>query len=212
MPFALRVPRLRSPLLRLLGGTPFATMLIASSLAACGAKKGGTFGGGDGTNPGDDASVSDDGGINFNNNNPSNLNLEGGSNNNGTANSMCKGGFYEGQFGGLYSSHLTLIGANIPVTGDVRLTLHQAAGSGTKMCTFSGETDVCTSFYSVQGGTIDGVADNFAPYHCDLTGTLDCPKKKLVGGWIECTYCLGALNDGGESCALGGSGGGAADG
>ena len=64
----------------------------------------------------------------------------------------------------------------------------------------------------MQNGTIDGVADGLFPYHCSLTGTLSCPKKKLVDGWINCTYCLGPLNDGGMSCAIGGSGNGAADG
>ena len=96
----------------------------------------------------------------------------------------------------------------IPVTGDVRLTLLPAACSGTKTCTFEGETEQCTLFYSVQGSTIDGVADGFRPPVPRTTATstgdffYDCPKKKLVGGWIECTYWTyrfdTRLNDGGE--------------
>ena len=100
---------------------------------------------------------------------------------------------------------------NIPVTGDVQLTLHQQ-GSGQQMCTFQGESESCSNIFSVQNGAIQGTADGLFPYFCTLTGTLGCKQKKLVGGWINCTYCLGPLNDGGMSCAIGGSGGGAADG
>jgi hypothetical protein len=214
-----RRPRFsRHAILPLVGGTTLATALIFASLAGCGSKKAAFDP--TGTGAGDDSGVasSDDGG-GFNNIN-GNLNLEGGGGT-GTANSMCKGGFYEGQFDGLYSSHLTLFGINLLVTGDVKLTLQQQAGSGTKMCTFAGETTSCSSFFSVQNGTIDGVANQLQteagslggfPYHCVLTGTLSCPKKKLVNGWINCTYCVGNLNDGGMSCMNGGSGNGAAEG
>jgi hypothetical protein len=123
----------------------------------------------------------------------------------------CRGGFYEGQFGGLYSSHITLFGINIPVTGDVRLTLQQM-GDGMQDCTFEGESEKCSDIFSVQNGTITGVADQVHtadasfggfPYFCTLTGTLGCKEKKLENGWIECTYCLGDLADGGMSCVNG---------
>jgi hypothetical protein len=125
--------------------------------------------------------------------------------------SNCKGGFYEGQFGGLYSSHITVFGINIPVTGDVRLTLQQM-GDGMQTCTFEGESEKCSDIFSVQNGTITGVADaihtgdaSFGgfPYFCTLTGTLGCAEKKLENGWIECTYCIGDLADGGMSCVNG---------
>src|SRR5258708_21508053 len=187
MPSGHRLPRFaRSAILPLMGGTTVVTALIAVAIAGCGSKKG-TFENGTGPAAGQDGSTGDDG-SNPSNNNPSGLNLGDASNGGtGTANSMCKGGFYEGQFGGLYSSHLMLLGFNIPVTGDVRLTLQQM-GTGIKTCTVADETSSCSSFFSVENGTIDGVADNLFPYHCSLTGTLSCPKKKLVNGWINCTY------------------------
>jgi hypothetical protein len=186
-------------------------LLWASGLAGCGAKVNSGFGGSDdglgGADGGDDSSSS----VNLPpNSNPNGLDL-GDSGGGGTDNSMCKGGFYEGQFGGLYSSHLTVFGVNIPVVGDVQLTLMQM-GSGQKTCTFQGESEDCSDIFSVQNGTIQGTADGLFPYYCTLTGTLGCKEKKLVDGWINCTYCIGPLNDGGMSCALGGSGGGAADG
>ncbi|MGO9836212.1 MAG: hypothetical protein ACLP1X_18585 [Polyangiaceae bacterium] len=119
----------------------------------------------------------------------------------------CKGGFYEGQFGGLYSSSLTGFGINIPVVGDVQLTLQQQ-GSGQQTCMLEGEATKCSDVFSVKNGTITGTADGLFPYFCTLTGTLGCAEKKLVGGWINCTYCIGSLNDGGMSCANGGSGNG----
>ena len=128
----------------------------------------------------------------------------------GGSNGPCKGGFYEGQFGGLYSSHITLFGINIPVTGDVQLTLEQQ-GSGEQMCTFEGETTKCSDVFSLKNGIITGVADAVQtgdasvggfPYYCTMTGTLGCMEKKLVDGWIQCTYCIGPLADGGLSCAL----------
>ena len=137
----------------------------------------------------------------------------GGSNNNGSANSPCKGGFYEGSFGGLYSSSLTGFGINIPVVGDVQLTLQQM-GTGMQTCMFEGETDQCSDIFSVQNGTIKGTADGLFPYYCTSGRArfLGCKQKKLVGGWIQCTYCIGSLNDGGMSCMNGGSGKGNAGG
>jgi len=135
------------------------------------------------------------------------LNLDGSTVAPSSSNSACKGGFYEGQFGGLYSSSLTGFGINIPVVGDVQLTLEQQ-GSGMQTCTLAGETTKCSDVFSVKNGTITGTADGLFPYFCTLTGTLGCMEKKLVGGWINCTYCIGSLNDGGMSCANGGSGNG----
>lgn len=40
------------------------------------------------------------------------------------------------------------------------------------------------------------------PYFCTMSGTLDCKAKKLVDGWIQCTYCVGPLADGGMGCWL----------
>jgi hypothetical protein len=168
-----------------------------------------------GDDPGDDSgggSGSGSGGMSFGSPGSSSgsFSQDGGPGNVGTPGD-CRGGFYEGQFGGLYSSHITLFGINIPVTGDVRLTLQQM-GDGTQMCTFEGESEKCSDIFSVQNGSISGVADaihtgdaSFAgfPYYCTLTGTLGCMQKKLVDGWIECTYCLGDLADGGMSCVNG---------
>lgn len=201
----------RLALLPLVGTATLGTIVVLGPLAGCGGKARGSFGDDSvdaaSDSGGDDAGLSlgsgDDGGS---------LHLGNSNTNSGDDNSMCKGGFYEGQFGGLYSSHLTIIGANIPVVGDVQLTLQQM-GSGQQTCTFEGESERCSDIFSVQNGHITGTADGFAPYYCTLTGTLGCKEKKLVDGWINCTYCaFGPLNDGGMSCALGGSGAGMADG
>jgi hypothetical protein len=202
---------IRFAFLPLVGGTAIATAVLSAPLAGCGPKAKGDFSTGAGGDQGADAG--DDGGtLSFGGSNGSGLALGEGGAGSGSNNSMCKGGFYEGSFGGLYSSHLTVIGANIPVVGDVQLTLHQM-GTGTQTCTFQGESEQCSNIFSVQNGSISGTADGLFPYYCTLTGTLGCKQKKLVGGWINCTYCaFGPLNDGGMSCALGGSGGGAADG
>ncbi len=135
-----------------------------------------------------------------------------------TADSMCKGGHYKGTFTGNYSSSLTLIGLGIRVSGDVEMTLFQE-GTAQMTCMLNGESESCSDVFSLQDGTITGVANGKVteagvtggfPYYCKMTGTLDCPKKKLVNGWIECTYCVGQLADGGMMCAplIGGIGGG----
>jgi hypothetical protein len=212
MPSGLRVPTIaRAALLPLIGGTTVATVTLCALVAGCGPKSKGGFD--DGTNYAA-ADSGDDGASPFalpGTGNPNGLTLGDAGVNGSGDNSMCKGGFYEGSFGGLYSSHLTVIGANIPVVGDVQLTLHQQ-GSGTQMCMFEGESDVCSNIFTVQGGVIKGTADGLFPYYCTLTGTLGCKQKKLVDGWIDCTYCVGPLNDGGMSCAIGGSGNGMAGG
>jgi hypothetical protein len=130
----------------------------------------------------------------------------------GSGSSKCKGGLYQGTFAGSYSSSLTLVGLPLTVTGNVELQLHQE-GSSTQNCMLAGETVKCSDVFTLQDGTITGVANgNDAgggyPYFCVMTGTLNCEKGVLVGGWIDCTYCLGALNDGGMSCMAGGTGGG----
>jgi hypothetical protein len=84
----------------------------------------------------------------------------------------------------------------------VQLTLDQQ-GSSDKMCTIEVEgegltQELCSDVFTVSGGTITGTADGLFPYSCSLTGTLDCAKKVLDNGWIECTYCaIGVILDGG---------------
>ncbi len=131
--------------------------------------------------------------------------------------SDCKAGHYDGAFTGSYSSSIAL-GIPLTVTGNVSMTLNQA-GDGTKQCVVQGQgefiSEKCSDVFQVSGGSVTGVANQLAigeagiggyPYYCSLSGTLDCAKKRLVNGWIQCTYCiLGPLGDGG-TCALGGGG------
>ncbi len=123
----------------------------------------------------------------------------------------CKAGEYNGTFKGSYNTHLTGIGIPIPVTGNVDLTLHQAGTSG-EQCMIEGELyEKCSDVFTLQNGTITGVADEVHigdagvggfPYFCTMTGTLDCKQDKLDDGWIQCTYCVGRLADGGTACWL----------
>jgi hypothetical protein len=123
----------------------------------------------------------------------------------------CKGGHYSGTFAGLYTSHLTGVGVPIPVAGNVDMTLNQA-GTADQTCHPAGEIPVpCNDVFTLQNGTITGVADELHvgdagvggfPYFCTMTGTLDCSSKKLDDGWIQCSYCIGPLADGGMSCEL----------
>jgi len=125
--------------------------------------------------------------------------------------SLCKGGHYTGTFTGSYNSHLTGIGIPIPVVGNVDMTLEQEGTAG-EQCMLEGELyEKCSDVFSLRNGTIRGVADEGHikeagvggfPYFCTMTGTLDCEGKKLVNGWIQCTYCVGPLADGGEACSL----------
>jgi hypothetical protein len=174
---------------------------------ACSGKKGGpvfdeTDGGG---SSGDDGGSSS--GFSFGGSS-GNYNFQNNGGDSGSA-GPCKGGHYSGDFTGSYTSHLTGVGVPIPVAGNVELDLHQEGSPG-MMCTLNGETEMCSNVFSLQNGTITGVADaiwvNDAavggfPYFCVMTGTLDCAKKTLVNGWIQCTYCVGPLGDGGTSCA-----------
>jgi len=123
----------------------------------------------------------------------------------------CKGGHYTGTFTGLYSSHLTVVGVPIPVAGNVDMMLDQA-GTADQTCNPSGEIPVpCNEVFTLKDGTITGIADELHigdasgggfPYFCTMAGTLDCSTKKLDNGWIQCTYCIGPLDDGGMSCSL----------
>jgi hypothetical protein len=133
------------------------------------------------------------------------------SNVNGGDTGPCKGGKYTGTFAGSYTSHITGVGIPIPVQGDVNLDLDQEGSSG-QQCMVMGEFESCSNVFSLQNGTITGTADEIKigdaagvggfPYFCTMTGTLDCKAKKLVNGWIQCTYCIGPLADGGMACSL----------
>jgi hypothetical protein len=122
--------------------------------------------------------------------------------------SLCKGGHYVGTFDGSYESSYAG-GIPLTVSGNVDMTLN-AYGSPKQTCVFMGETDVCSNFFQLSGGTITGVANKTMigdasvggfPYFCFMTGTLDCKAKKLVGGWIQCVYCVvGVISDGGMGC------------
>jgi hypothetical protein len=122
----------------------------------------------------------------------------------------CKGGHYSGTFAGSYTSHLTGVGIPIPVTGNVDMQLDQEGTAG-QQCMVEGEFEHCNNVFSLQDGTITGVADEIVvgdaglggfPYSCTMSGTLDCQNKKLDEGWIQCTYCVGPLADGGMACSL----------
>ena len=114
----------------------------------------------------------------------------------------CKPGKYEGALGGLYSSHLTVVGADIPVTGSVDLTLVPAGSAGSQ-CVVDGTSEDCGNVLTIHNGTVTGTMDGLFPLFCTLSGALDCAARRLVGGWMECTYCVGSLADGGMSCGAG---------
>jgi len=194
--------------MRTLGRLIVAAILAVPPLVACGSHK-----------PGLDDSTGDDGGTqgtdattapNFNDPGPTGVfTSDGGVAGLGDS-TNCKGGFYKGNFEGLYSSGIVGVatgggdagaGFNLPVIGDVQLTLNQT-GSAAMTCSFEGESEVCSNFFTLQNGTISGTADGIFPYFCKLSGTLDCKNKKLVDGWIQCTYCvLTPIEDGGN-CLL----------
>jgi hypothetical protein len=125
----------------------------------------------------------------------------------------CKGGHYVGTFAGQYWSHIAL-GLPLRVTGNVDMHLNQAGTAG-QQCEVKGEFEQCNNVFTLKDGTITGVADKIGgssnggggvggfPYYCTMMGTLDCKAKTLVDGWIECTYCVGDLADGGEACVNG---------
>ena len=199
--------------MRTLGRLVVGLVLSAPAFFACGSKGSPTFTGGGGSSSGgssDDSGGSSSGFVGDDSGFPV-LTLDADMQA-GSGSSKCKGGLYQGTFAGSYSSSLTLVGLPLTVTGNVQLQLHQE-GSGTQMCMLAGEALKCSDVFALQDGTITGVANGDDagggyPYYCVMTGTLNCAKGVLVGGWIDCTYCLGPLNDGGMSCATGGTGGG----
>jgi hypothetical protein len=181
------------------------------AFVACGTKKDNLEIGGDdaATGTGDDSGVS---GSSGSSSGPPGMTFTGTDAGSGimVAPSDCKAGRYTGTFTGSYSSNL-IFGIPLTVTGDVNLTLDQEGDAGTQ-CMIEGEGfESCSNVFTLSGGTITGVADRAAtvadaavggfPYYCGLTGTLDCAKRTLVNGWIQCTYCLFPLTDGGTVCS-----------
>ena len=123
---------------------------------------------------------------------------------------VCESGPYDGRLAGLYTSHLTGVGLPIPFDGNVALTVGPRGTAGTT-CTVDGVDEDCSNVLPLRDGNVTGVADAQAsgdasvggfPFFCTVTGKLDCQARKLVDGWIQCTYCIGPLADGGLSCAL----------
>ena len=121
----------------------------------------------------------------------------------------CKGGHYGGTFTGSYTSHLTAVGIPIPVTGNVDMTLDQQ-GTANQTCQPEGEIPVpCNQVF-----TLEERHDHGRGRQCDrrrrLRGGLPVllhddrharlRTKRLDMGWIQCTYCIGPLADGGTSC------------
>ena len=178
--------------------TRWLVVVVSSSLgiAACAARHGNEFdapgAGDDGGGGGGSSSSSSGGGS------PGNL-VGDGSTAGTTSAGPCKGGEYTGGFTGSYTSFLTGVGVPVPVAGNVDLTLDQAGDAGTQ-CQVDGEFQDCSTVFTLQDGSITGVADGLFGYYCSMSGTLDCSKKKLVDGWIQCTYCTGPLAAGGKSC------------
>jgi hypothetical protein len=133
----------------------------------------------------------------------------------GASGSPCRAGAYSGPFGGTLTSHLTGVGIPVPVTGTVNLTLAAEGAAGTT-CMVGGQSKDCGEVFALQSGTVRDTADGTStdggavggfPYFCTMTGALDCSARQLVDGWIQCTYCVGPLADGGGACALAGVGG-----
>jgi hypothetical protein len=88
----------------------------------------------------------------------------------------------------------------------VDLTLVPAGSAGSP-CVVDGTSEDCGNVLTVQSGTFTGTADGLFPLSCTLSGVLDCAARRLVGGWMECIYCIGPLADGGMSCGASGTGG-----
>jgi hypothetical protein len=126
----------------------------------------------------------------------------------------CQGGQYQGLLEGTYTSHLTGVGLPIPLKGTVDLTL-DPEGTAQMTCTLGGEAGACSNLLIVRNGSTTGTAGSVGdtgtggfPFFCTMSGTLDCSAQELVDGWLECTYCVGPVADGGMGCALlGGVGG-----
>jgi hypothetical protein len=110
---------------------------------------------------------------------------------------------------GLYASHLTLIGIDIPIAGAVHMTL-VAAGAAQQTCRLGGEVEPCSDILTVENGTVTGADPasgdagvSVFPFYCSLSGVLDCQHRELVNGWMQCASCPGAVADGGAACANG---------
>jgi hypothetical protein len=100
----------------------------------------------------------------------------------------CKAGLYTGTFTGTYASSAAF-GIPASVGGNISMTLQQNASGGE------------VSVYAIENGSLSGLANGKVPFYCSLVGTVDCASKKLVGGTLDCTYCVeGTLADGG-SCS-----------
>jgi hypothetical protein len=123
-----------------------------------------------------------------------------------------RAGAYTGAVLGTYTTRTATIGTLVPVSGDIAFTLGPAGSAGTT-CMLGGESRDCGTLLAVQRGTIGGGLDQIHedggyfggfPFFCSVTGALDCASDQLVGGWMECTYCLGPLaTDGGPACVVG---------
>src|SRR5581483_7287332 len=103
-----------------------ALFAVLSSLvvAACGPKVAHSFGGDDGTYVAEDGGDDGSSQVTFSSSGWGiDLNL-GDAGAPATNNGPCKGGKYEGDFVGLYTSHLTGVGVPIPVAGNVDMTLN----------------------------------------------------------------------------------------
>lgn len=87
-----------------------------------------------------------------------------------TSQGTCKAGHYSGSFAGLYASSWTVVGAPIPVAGNLSLTL-EASPDG--------------EFFEISGGSLCGLADGLFPFSADISGTLDCKTGKLVDSKLE---------------------------
>jgi hypothetical protein len=200
-----------SSALHWVAGLSMALVVSASVVGGCSSKKSG-LDGDDSSNSGGSGGGSDTtSSSGFSGNSGGSSGFSSGStvtnNNGGGDTGPCKGGHYGGTFAGSYTSHLTGVGIPIPVVGDVNLELNQEGTAG-QQCTVHGEFAQCSDVFSLQNGVIQGTADGLFPYFCTMTGTLDCKDKVLDDGWIQCTYCIGPLADGGLACTLGNGVGG----
>jgi hypothetical protein len=104
----------------------------------------------------------------------------------------CLPGTYIGDFGGTIDLFSLFM---IPISGTVDLTLSSQSKTTTKQ-TGSGEFEgTCTTTtLSIQNGHVHGQDNNNPPnyYAADIGGTLDCPSKKIINGYLaNGTYQIG---------------------
>ena len=128
----------------------------------------------------------------------------------GSSDGVCESGPYDGKLAGLVTSHLTGVGVPVPFDGNVALTVGPRGTAGTT-CTVDGVGEDCSNLLPLRDSKVTGVSDAQTsgdasvggfPFFCSVTGRLDCQARRLVDGWIQCTYCLGPLADGGAACAI----------